>query len=373
MTADDRSPGAASDSSTLVMPTELKTSDPWDLLRSHADAAPVLQGYRNRNHRVDVPESLAEALRLQSGDPVKIRVPIPSGYPFDQAVWSNEAHVLEALQGHLTYIPRVLATKSDYSVQTFVDGDVLSQDQLRSETEPGPLLGGVAKFFAELAAIPPNAWPDSPEGWPASGESRDFLRAMVDYTDDAVRKPVWLRFGALLEELGFPEDAMILFRDAVPKLTSRPFVLLHADVHPGNLIKAEDDSLHVIDWELAMIGDPLHDLAIHLTRSRYTRQGRRRFIGLWIEEVGRVNAKAVQGARQDLRWYIDYQRLRSVYTDVVRTVEALVGAEMTPDALERAVREVRRLLGCVPAACERPTYGQVRGALLRWVNENHRP
>ena len=379
MTADDRSPGTAADSSALVarmgswlprMPWWSRPNDGWDALRRRAYDGPVLEGYRNRNYRIDVPKALARRLSLQEGTPVKIRVPVSAGYAFDQAVWPDEAAVLDALKEHLTVIPQVLMTKAGYSVQTFVQGDVFSGELLRPVTAEDPVLRGIARFFATLAKIPCADLPESPEGWPADGDCSGFLRTLVEYTEEEVRRPLWSRYGSLLEELGFPENAMIRFHDAVPQLTRRPFVLLHADMHPGNMIRALDGELHVIDWELAMVGDPLHDLAIHLTRSRYTRNDRRKFIGSWVEEVGEVNRDAVQGLRQDLPWYLAYQRVRSVYTDVVRTVEAFAD-DPTPAALKDATRELRRIVGRTPLdICPAPSYGLARSALLRWHADN---
>ncbi|MGJ3560120.1 phosphotransferase family protein [Streptomyces sp. INA 01156] len=47
--------------------------------------------------------------------------------------------------------------------------------------------------------------------------------------------------------------------------------LLHGDLNPWNLVRRGDAfALTLIDWEMALVGDPLHDLVrhMHLTPTR---------------------------------------------------------------------------------------------------------
>lgn len=54
-------------------------------------------------------------------------------------------------------------------------------------------------------------------------------------------------------------------------MVSRPFSLLHTDLHRDNVIFSYhgDPPLICVDWELATYGDPVHDLATHLVRTAY--------------------------------------------------------------------------------------------------------
>jgi len=38
--------------------------------------------------------------------------------------------------------------------------------------------------------------------------------------------------------------------------------LLNRDIKPSNIIKGEDESVWILDWENAILGDPLYDLAL---------------------------------------------------------------------------------------------------------------
>lgn len=117
--------------------------------------------------------------------------------------------------------------------------------------------------------MPRNDLPELPSDWPESGKSQAFLRWRAQFTADVVHQPNLSRFGALFDAVGVPEDAVERFLASVPELTDRPFILLHTDVHADNIVLSpgkNGDRLVVIDWESAMYGDPLHDLAVHLVR-----------------------------------------------------------------------------------------------------------
>jgi aminoglycoside phosphotransferase (APT) family kinase protein len=331
----------------------------------------VLRGFSNHNFRVEPSEVRHNLPELPKGTSVKVRVPVAQQFPFDQAIWSNEADILQALNRHLPRIPRVLLVGEGYSVHTYVSGEALRKEWEYPSRPPDTVLKDVADFLASLASVPSDELPPWPVDWPKDGDCKGFLLRLVQYTDEEVSRPVGKQYGTLLAALGFPDDAMSRFRALVleAELTPRPFVALHADLHPGNLIREYDGSLHVIDWEFAMVGDPLHDLAIHLVRSGYTPAEEKRFERYWADAMP---PDAVRGLDQDLRWYLDYQRVRSVYTDVVRTADAYL-ARKAPLPLEEAVNRLRGILraGLLPLGLGHgPTSRVTRRALLEWRNLN---
>lgn len=323
-------------------------------------------GQSNINYRVPLPADLAIQFGMREGTPVKLRQPKPSRILFDQKMWLDEDDILNALSGRLPSIPHVLVTGDGFSIHTYANGDSLGSGRTRAGL-PRVTVDELADFFAKLAAIPIDELPLWPPGWPADGDSRGFLRGLVAYTDDEVRQPTWKLYGSILDALGYPVDAMARFAALIPdELTNRPFVLLHGDLHQRNLIRMPDGSLHVIDWELAMVGDPLHDLAIHLVRSCYSPRDQQRFINSWAEAVGRVGKQVVNGLGRDLPLYIDYQRVRSVYTDVARTTDRYMERTYS---LSAATKELCRIVGLGLKALgidERPTHQAAREALVNW-------
>lgn len=68
----------------------------------------------------------------------------------------------------------------------------------------------------------------------------------------------------IAEQIGKREDdaygIRAAMRAALPRLRFNSPVLLHGDFWPGNLLWRDDQLAAIIDWEDAMLGDPLGDL-----------------------------------------------------------------------------------------------------------------
>ncbi|MFF3399206.1 phosphotransferase family protein [Streptomyces sp. NPDC002659] len=128
--------------------------------------------------------------------------------------------------------------------------------------------------------------------------------------------------------------------------------------------------LWTIDWELAMIGDPLYDLATHLHLMHYSRREEERITEVWRSAVESVRPGSSEGWRQDLPVLVSFKRAQSVYTDVIRTAVALgPGPKPNWQLLPRASRRVQLALKAAAeplSLSEVPTLRQVMAAYLRW-------
>ena len=51
-------------------------------------------------------------------------------------------------------------------------------------------------------------------------------------------------------------------------LTNREFVICHCDIHRKNIL-IDGDAVNILDWELALVADPLYDIAVHFHRMKY--------------------------------------------------------------------------------------------------------
>ncbi|MDH6451114.1 MULTISPECIES: aminoglycoside phosphotransferase family protein [unclassified Streptomyces] len=111
------------------------------------------------------------------------------------------------------------------------------------------------------------------------------------------------------------------------QVKGRPPSLLHGDLRPQNLVRRDDDlALTLIDWEMALVGDPLYDLARHhhLTPARpgIREHMLRRWAGL-MEEVfpGTLYEKGLMtNLYEDYSTYRRLEVARSVYLDLHRLV-----------------------------------------------------
>ena len=156
-----------------------------------------------------------------------------------------------------------------------------------------------------------------------------------------------------MELLGVPLGALGAFARRVPQLTDRPRTLLHADLHRKNLVVDRAGDLWFIDWELALLGDPLYDLATHLHLMSYQPDQEQDIIDRWTRAVGPARSA---GLEPDLPHYLAYKRVQSLCTDVLRAATRLVEAAEPPDtqAADVRLRGTAALVGKALAAAREP-------------------
>lgn len=116
------------------------------------------------------------------------------------------------------------------------------------------------------------------------------------------------------------------------RVGSRRPSLLHGDLNPWNLVRREDAlALTVIDWEMALIGDPLYDLVRHMHLTPTRPEIRERMFSRWER---RLPAEYTDGWREDWRVYHRLETVRSAYVDLDRLV---TGAGLDAPNVRRAV------------------------------------
>ncbi len=134
-----------------------------------------------------------------------------------------------------------------------------------------------------------------------------------------------------MRELGLPNGGRLGEILGRHTLVPRRPVLLHGDLNPWNLVRRESGGLTLIDWEMAMVGDPLYDLVrhIHLTPTRP--EIRERLFSRWARLLPEDCTK---GWREDWRVYRWMEVVRSAYVDLDRLV---TGDSLDAPNVRRAV------------------------------------
>jgi aminoglycoside phosphotransferase (APT) family kinase protein len=276
---------------------------------------------------------------------------------FDRRCFAAEEQLLQELPGlGVTRVPAVRAadgTPDGLLLQDFVEGRTLAQLHPHGTPVPPEHLEQILARFAELAAVRPGAV-RTPRRCRARERAGDrdtaaFLRTLLSFTRESGFLAHRARHGALFDALGVPAAALDprswLHREA-GALTPRPFCLLHGDLHRANFVVDARGALWTIDWELAMVGDPLYDLATHLHLMRYPAGQRDEVVARWGRTVARVLPGADRGLAADLPRYLAYKRAQSALTDVVRHAQKTAAASPAerPDVLETTARTVHGLL-----------------------------
>ncbi|MFC9650759.1 phosphotransferase [Streptomyces sp. NPDC056937] len=315
-----------------------------------------LNGYHHETYAFPLPEESELSARFARA---KLRAPRPGLLWFDRRCFASEDLLLTALQGRVTRIPEIIEVGGGVHLQGFIEGVTLDAGARRL---PGRCLPGrglsrrhhdqLERFFHELVSIDPKALEErevkrvcAPGDRTDDGDSAAFLDRLIGFTEDQVYRRHGEPYQRLFEELGVGAEALVRLRKRAVGLRRRPFSLLHCDLHRKNLIVDRHGDLWIIDWELAMIGDPLYDLATHLHLMRYPRREEAGVVRRWQRAVERAREGSSYGWEDDLPLLLAYKRVQSVYTDVIRTALLLGEARgRARGALPRAAWRIQRVL-----------------------------
>ncbi|WP_330232091.1 phosphotransferase [Nocardia sp. NBC_00508] len=258
-------------------------------------------GYYNHNVRVD---GVMGA--------VNVRIAVEGADVMDLRQWP-EPSVLMAIEPFVGSAPRLRweSTQPAYQIHDHIDGDVLDRIAPRGAPVPSHVPGDVAELFADLRRIPREQLPPVEDGW--NEDPAAFARRLSAVTARVHRESSTV-FGELYHRLGIPDQPLADIVVSWNTLEARPFRMVHADVHRKNLI-VRDGRVVFIDWELALYGDPLYDVATHLHKMGYLPEEREEFLTAWCA----AEPEAASGEwRRDLQTYLDHERVKSALVDSVR-------------------------------------------------------
>ncbi|UWE13094.1 aminoglycoside phosphotransferase family protein [Actinacidiphila bryophytorum] len=212
---------------------------------------------------------------------------------------------------------------------------------------PPRVLHDVAALFGELVRVPCEALPGLPAHWPADGDTAAFAHRLSAVAL-AIHRTFQAEFADLLAALGVPQDPLAPAVDRWSLLHPRPFRLLHCDIHRKNVIVDRQRSVF-IDWQLALWGDPLYDLAAHLHKMGYLPEERAAVTAAW---VAAVPPECSSHWQRDLEIYLTHEKIKSAVVDGVRYTERY--AQTPEDAGERRALAARL---AVKLAAARPFLG----------------
>ncbi|MBB6415156.1 phosphotransferase family protein [Streptomyces massasporeus] len=136
----------------------------------------------------------------------------------------------------------------------------------------------------------------------------------------------------LARHLGLPDADRLQLILSRHEVSHREPALLHGDLNPWNLVRRDDRlALTIIDWEMAVVGDPLYDLVRHMHLTPTRPEIRDRMFRRW-ERL--LPAEYTRDWRKDWRMYRGLEIVRSAYVDLDRIV---TGAGLDAPNVRRAV------------------------------------
>lgn len=110
----------------------------------------------------------------------------------------------------------------------------------------------------------------------------------------------------------------------LPETDDDMLSVCHGDINHKNWLLADDDSLYLVDWDNAIIADPLFDVGALF--SQYVPQGNRK---TWLEEYGIAVNESV---KERCEWYAKFSILRrakrhALTNDTEKLKECLIKLE----------------------------------------------
>ncbi|PWI20590.1 phosphotransferase enzyme family protein [Streptomyces sp. Act143] len=136
----------------------------------------------------------------------------------------------------------------------------------------------------------------------------------------------------LARVLGLPDAERLRQILARHQVGERKQALLHGDLNPWNLVRRPDRlALTIIDWEMAVVGDPLYDLVRHMHLTPTRPEIRDRMFNRWSL---RLAPEYTEGWRRDWGVYRWIEIVRSAYIDLDRLV---TGASLDAPNVRRAL------------------------------------
>lgn len=300
----------------------------WDDVYREAVRCEVsTSGYYHRNIPAEV-----------DGSMVIVRIPLSRSPGMDLRLWP-EPEILRSIEGHIDNAPKVLHVSQDpaFQVHGFIPGTVLNDLAPRGVPVPEHVLTATASLFARLAGIPVSRLPAVEREWPDDGDTCEFAQRL-----NADSRRVFAANLAvsrrLYESLAIPDDPFEPVQHLWGKMAQRKFVLVHADVHRKNIIVNERSSFF-LDWELALYGDPVYELAAHIHKTSYLPYERDLLVERWFAAMP---PPATAGYAPDLAAYLMHEQIKSVLVDAVRYAEAFDGAAAPypPDVLVAKLSEM---------------------------------
>lgn len=251
------------------------------------------------------------------GRDVLVRIPIVDAEEMDLRVWREE-ETLQRIAPYVPLAPRLLyqCENPRFQIQEFIPGEIVDVTHPQGTVIPGEAIRDLIRFMSSLLDIPRRAVPGLSPTWPDDGDTPAFGRLLSEVTARAFTRGRRTCARAF-RELGIPSDPLAPVIDRWRELAPRVFGFVHADIHRKNMINSPA-GVRVVDWELALWGDPVYEMAVHLHKMGYPTEQERRVTDVWADSLP---ASLIDGHARDIAIYRAHEQVKSAVVDTVRYVD----------------------------------------------------
>ncbi|MFK7764531.1 MAG: phosphotransferase family protein [Roseobacter sp.] len=267
---------------------------------------PRMAGYYNDNFCV-----------TQGNRDYLLRIPIPNSDVMDLRQIC-EVPILRYLEDQGFEAPRLVHQSpcETFSIHGWIEGQQLNELYPGETSLPDWIPLEIARQMALLHRLDPTPFAQSCPDLPASPDTQAFFLAHYAF-DCAAHARLLPEMHPIYVALGVPEKPFDGLDKLQNTITARPFCLCHSDIHRKNIIlREQENTLVLLDWELVLVGDPIYDIAVHFHKMRYEPDQEAQFIEVYVSN----SALALEPAtiRAEVNLYLRLERVKSAVIDAYR-------------------------------------------------------
>lgn len=212
---------------------------------------------------------------IRDGKKYVIRYPRKIGKTVEYYRSTPEEEVIKVLQYYNVKCPRVLHMSQDYSVQEYIEGQLLSDKFEDHKDIDRDIINQIVNEICFLMSI------DGRELLKyASWNNNSSFYAFQCKNTERIFSKYYKSLKPIYDKLNISPDILSHLYNNTSKISDdRKLSVIHGDRHKKNAILSDDGELTFIDWELGCIGDMAYDIGFHLHQMAYTESDEEYFLG----------------------------------------------------------------------------------------------
>jgi hypothetical protein len=220
--------------------------------------------------------------------------------------------IIDAVTPELVYNP----PGREYMVISHLPGRAFAELYPPATRAPDSFVEFVALVMSELYKIRRGSLgevlPESP--WQQDSQDSAFLPVLLNWLARIYESagPVTRK---CMRALGIPDNPFNATHFRIDH-SRRSFRLCHGDIQRPNFLIAAGDRYALLDWEMAVWGDPVWDIACHMHRAAYPPDQERGALGRLLRSCPEWDASASELAAYES--YLMIERYRSLVLDCIR-------------------------------------------------------
>lgn len=276
-----------------------------DNLEDIIDNAQCYKGYYNHNYFIQ-----------NGGQKYVLRIPLTNCDVMDIRV-IPETKVLGFVNKYHLPSPRLIYSDPGqrFYLHSFINGPLLNDLYYYREPLPNHIPIILGKQMQALHSLDISvAFPGYHHIVARSPDTRIFYSYLINHVS-SLYKGFRKEYISIYNNLRFPSDPFAAIAEDLLHLSPREFVLCHCDIHRKNLIIEQPQQLIMLDWEMALIGDPFYDIAVHFHKMGYSRPQKELFIASYYNNT---DAELYNRVLSEIEIYVRLEQIKSAIVDSVR-------------------------------------------------------